>query len=859
MLFRTVILRHLRGEPARALVTLLGVALGVAVVLGIRLTNESSVRGFDTAISAVSGRTALEISGRSGGLDERFLSQLHWLRDYGIATPIIEADATLELAGDQTEMLRVLGIDALRDPALRDYQMSAEKAALDSVSPMQLLRALGTPNAIILTEKLAARHSLRIHDSVSLALGDRAEKFIVSGLIADTGPGKVVDGNIALMDIAAGQMAMNRAGRVDRLDLRLHEGLDTDEARAAIAKRLPPELTVERPARRSQQVEKMLAAFHFNLTMLSSIALVVGVFLIYNTISVSVITRRREIGMLRMLGVTKRGVLGLFLSEALVLAVPGALLGTALSGWLAKAAVGITSTTVSTLYVARAAVVPPFELAHLGLALAVAIPLALLAAAVPAREASSVQPMEAMGGAERSAQAFKMRPWQTFVPLALLAAGAWAAYQPAVGGLPLWGYFSAACAILGVAFATPAILWLTATYGKAFLTRFFGIQGRLAAAEIAASTHRLSVSVATLAVSLALTLAIAIMVGSFRQTVLVWVSESLGANLYIRPAGTASSASAASLSPDTIAKIRSQPEVVSADVLRSLDVSYGESLIKVNASRFQSVLKHGTVSFKAPADWRPMLDAARLSGDVMISESLQLRNGLQIGDSLELPTRNGPQRFRIVGINYDYSNDRGTVTMDEAFFQKHFGELPPLGIAVYLKPGSDAERVRENLLRDLGPKTRLFAMTSDSLRAEVLRIFDSTFAITWALEVIAVLVAIAGIATTMLTLVLERRKEIALLRIAGAEAAQVRGMILIESGLLGIVCQFLGLIVGFLLSLVLIHVINPQSFGWSIQFHCPWMFLIASTVITITATSLAGLYPAWRATRQPPQPPSLSS
>ena len=857
MLFRTVIFRYLVTERIRALVTLLGVALGVAVVLGIRLTNESSMRGFDTAMGAVSGRTALEITGKAGFLPESKIADLHWLRDHGVATPIVEADATLELGENQTEMIRVLGIDALRDPALRDYQMSADMAAM--VAPTELLTALGAPESIIITEKMASRHGLKVGSEVKLTIGDRAQNFVVRGLIANEGPGRVVDGAIAIMDIAAAQLAMSLSGRVDRLDLRLHEGLGTDEAEATIRDRLPEELTVTRPARRSRQVEKMLAAFHFNLSMLSSIALVVGLFLIYNTISVSVITRRREIGMLRTLGVTQRGVLGLFLGEALVLAVPGAMLGTLLAGWLAKAAVGITSTTVSTLYVARAAVVPPLDLGHLLLALGVAVPLALIAAAIPAREAAAVQPVEAMGGAERTGQAFRIRPWQILVPLFLLTIGALAATRPAVDGLPLWGYVAAGCAVFGIAFATPAVLWLTATQGKRLLSKLFGIQGRLAAAEIASSTHRISISVATLAVSLALTLAIAIMVGSFRQTVMTWVNESLGADLYIRPSATKGSAALAPLSISTIETVRTLPEVATVDILRSLDLSYEDSLIKVNGGSFDSVIRNGTVSFKSPTDWRRMLGEAKSKGEVVISESMELRRGLKVGDTVELATQNGLKRFRIAGVNYDYSNDRGTVTMDEGALQTHFGDLPPLGLAVYLKDGSDADKVRDHLLAKLGPQSRLFVFTSDALRGEVLRIFDSTFAITWALEIIAVLVAIAGIASTMLTLALERRREIALLRIAGAEARQVRGMILIESGLLGVVCQGLGLIVGFLLSLVLIHVINPQSFGWSIQFHMPWGFLIASSFITILATSLAGLYPSWRATRQPPEPPSVFS
>lgn len=440
--------------------------------------------------------------------------------------------------------------------------------------------------------------------------------------------------------------------------------------------------------------------------------------------------------------------------------------------------------------------------------------------------------------------------WRILLVLVLAVAGYAAALRPAVNGLPLWGYGTCLCAIAAMALGVRPVLAGTARMLRGTLGRVFGIEGRLAASQIRASTRRLSVSVAALAVSLALTVAIAVMVGSFRQTVLLWVDQSMGADLYVRPGTPARSQGAPTLSQETLDLLSSHPAVAAADGYRALDLPYQGRIVKLGTGDFAVQVEHGRMVFKTPGDPKALLQRAREKGQVFISESFALRFGVREGGSVELATPQGPRAFTVAGQFYDYSSDGGTLTLDQALFEKHFGASRPTHLALYLKPGTDAEAVREEMQTRLEGRGFVSIFTNAGLRAEVLRIFDGTFAITWALEIIAVLVAMAGVAATMLTLVLERREELRLLRLAGAEAGQVRRTILIESGLIGAVSQALGLVVGVLLSLVLIHVINPQSFGWSIQFHTPWAFLLGSTVLTVLCTMLAGLWPARRAVKK---------
>jgi len=325
--------------------------------VAIRLTNASSVRGFETALETVAGRTSVEISG-GAGFDETLLPALGWLGDFGVISPIIEGDMALVLQAPvardtrpRTEAVRVLGVDIIRDLPFRDYHLiefeQAEtgrpRATSDAVTAAQFLAVLTNSRAVVVAEKLARRQGLRLGSPLRLMAGDRIDTFEVRGILKDEGPARVLDGNFVLMDIATAQLAFDRFGRLDRVDVLLDTGADVDAALARIVSRLPAGLSASRPARRGRQVEQMLASFHTNLTALSWIALIVGLFLVYNTVTISVVARRSEIGALRALGVTRRQVLALFLGEALVLATAGVAAGLGLARVLANAAASSAS------------------------------------------------------------------------------------------------------------------------------------------------------------------------------------------------------------------------------------------------------------------------------------------------------------------------------------------------------------------------------------------------------------------------------------------------------------------------------------------------------------------------------------
>ncbi len=844
-LFRWFILTQLRREPLRSGLTIVGVALGIAVVLAIRLANESSVRGFSVALDAVSGRTSLEVVGPGIGVDEDLLAELGWLREFGRVSPIIDGDAMVRgVEGNrfEPEQVRVLGVDILRDEAFRDYSLT-DTGATPVVTTQDFLALLTDPQAIVLTRAFASRQGLAVGDEVELVAAGRGVRLVVRGLLGGDGPASVRNGQVALMDIAAAQMALGRVGAVDRVDVQLAEPSMIDALEVSVAARLPAGLAVQRPARRGAQVEKMLAAFHFNLSALSYIALLVGVFLVYNMVSVSVITRRAEIGMLRTVGAARSTVLTLFLGEAVCLAFLGCVIGAPLGWGLAHLAVGLTSSTVSTFWIASAATVPPLETADIALSFAVGLPLAIVAALIPALEAARMSPVAVVRD-ERNLLVRERLPRRYLVGTGLLfGVGAWCATRPAVNGLPVFGLASALCVVLGAALLTPVALHASQRLGQTWIERRLGLTVMLARSNLAASIRRVSISVAALAVSLAMMVAIAVMIGSFRSTVAYWVGQTLEADLFVAGGRAGPLRDRAVVSAGVERAIAAHPATVAIDGFRSIDVPYGDSLIIVGSGRFPVMLEHGNLLFRAPDDGHGAMASAIGNDAVVVSESFALRHGMSVGDRVGLPTRAGPADFRIAAVYYDYASDRGLVVMDEPVFDAHYDARRPSGLTVYLEAKSDPEQVRSELLSTIGSEP-VFVTTNAALRAQVLEIFDSTFAITYALEGIAIIVSMFGVATTLLTLVLERRRDIAMLRLVGAERRHLRQVIMAEAGLLGLVSLGIGLGVGLALSLILIFVINVQSFGWTIQFDLPTAFLVQAGAVILLATIMAGLYPA---------------
>jgi putative ABC transport system permease protein len=865
-LFCWFILRALWREKVRTAITVLGIALGLAVMLAVRLANRSATDSFRAAMESVRGRTDLCLRGVAGRFPETLLTDLGWLAQYATVSPVIESYVLAEdraaenrpghmvSTAGQGDVLHLLGVDILVDQPIRQYHLLRTSGENREPTTQELLRLLADPHAIVLTQRYAHRHGKQLGDRISLVFGSQRQEVVIRGLLLDEGPARALDGNFALMDLAAAQWACKRLGYLDRVDLALHAGLDRDQAAAEIARRLPAGLIVEPPQADADRAETMIAAFHFNLLALSGVALLVGLFLIYNTVAISVAARREEIGILQAVGTGRRSVLALFLAEALALAALGIAIGLPLGQFLARGTVLVTAQTVETFYIAQVAGDSARHLSLTATEVSTAITLTLLlvlaAAAVPALRAAGVQPVEVLRSGQQMSRNFRPPRRYLLISAALAAAGGGACLLPPIQGLPVMGFLAGLAFMLAGAWLVPGLLWLGCWLVRGPLARIrrtWQSALLLAGANLLGAISRVSISVAALGVSLALMVAIAVMVGSFRETVVYWLHSTLQADLMVRPAMLTSSMSEAEIDPATLERLRADPDVVSLGWVRVRQIPYGTRSIRLAAAPLAMALEHKTLLFKEGFPTLPSLQ----SQGVLISESFSLRFHKHPGDMVELPTPAGLRPLGVVAVYYDYASNQGTVTLDIATYDRLFGEPAQepaaSSVAIYLRRGADPEVVRARLARSVGTQRGLYFATQDNVRREALRIFDSTFTVTYALQLIAIVIAGLGVVATLMTLLYERQREIALVALLGAGPRELRRMVVVEAVLIGLVSQIAGLLIGMALAAVLIYVINVQSFGWTIQLHVPWWFLLESGLLILAATLVCGYYPAVRA------------
>ncbi len=811
-LFRSLVLRPLWRDLPRTLLTVLSVALGVGVVVAVDLAGDAATGSFRSSMQTLAGNTDLEITG-NGGVDERWIGVLAALPVDARFSPVIETQAEIAGAGSVT----LYGLDLLN-----------------------LAGAPGGVPKVAISEALARSLPTRAVPSSALTL-DLAGRPLRCEVAQVTAAGSA---EFVALDIADAQQALNRYGTLDRIEVAAAPGQDFAALQSAVRRALPAAYLVTKPGARNEENQRMLRAFRWNLRVLSYISLLVGAFLIYNTIAISVVRRRAEIGILRAAGAARWMVLWLFLAEALLFGLVGGAAGLALGRLLAGGTVRLIAGTVNALYTTSRPAPVALTWAEACLAQATGAVVALVSAFAPAREAIAVPPTEAMSRGAHEHRA-RLRWKRGLAWSAGFAAAAWAASQAApLDGYPAGGYVAALLAVAAAATATPATVLAVNRATRALTRR--SVEGLLAARSLESSLARTSVVVASLATAIAMMASVGIMVGSFRETVALWLDVQLRADLYLRAAAPAGAGINPPLPAGIGAILSGIPGIAAVDLFHALDLHYHGERATLGAGNLDVIRRYGRLRFlrgeNRDAILRSLADGSG-PDRAIVSEPFANQHHIRAGERLTIPIGAHVVTLTVAGIYYEYSSSQGYVVVDNATLQRYLPGQPATNAAVYLAPGAAVDAVRRQIqLRTAGMGVAV--APNSELRRAAIEVFDRTFAITWALEAVALIVAMLGAANSLLALVLDRRREIGLLRYLGASPAQIRGMILTEAGFLGLLAAILGLALGFALSLLLIFVVNRQSFGWTIQFHPPGALLAAALAAVWLVTLLAALYPA---------------
>ncbi|HWR72935.1 MAG TPA: ABC transporter permease, partial [Nitrospirota bacterium] len=708
-LLRHISLKRLHLQKAQTFLALAGICLGVAAVVSIGIINKSVLRSFEDQMDRVTGRAALQVSSAQSGFPEIMLDRVQKVEGVEYAVPVIDTHGFLQNAKERS--LMVLGVDVLQDNKIRDYSLTDESA--DIPDPLLFL---AKPDSILITREMAKRENIRLDQVIRIETVSGVRPFRVRGLLDPEGPAKAMGGSIAIMDIYAAQMAFGMEGRIDRIDVSLRRGEDLDAVKKRIEAALPGGYRVDTPEGRTRQIEILLSSFQRNIDLVSYIAVFVGMYLIYNAVSINVVHRRREIGVLRALGASRGQIMRLFLGETFVLAVLGSALGVAFGVFLARSLVDAFGRIVSEMFMRTSVSGISIDWSSLFMGFLSGIITSLAAAIFPAVSSARITPISAIRSTPFSEEGVltNRRVMAGSALFIALSAAILALYESPVSARfhsVNVIFLSMLCLLLGISLATPFVLRSFLNLYHRVLAPRLGSVGRLAGLNLLKNITRNSVAAAAIFYGIAVFVSTSSFMYSTKQSVLSYLDKVVKAEIIVtsgHPLATTGSQNIP-MPLEFMDEIGRMPGVLSVDPFRKIYIDFqGKRALllvleierRTSYTTFTAV--QGTVD-----DLRsrlPNQDA------VAVNEHIASRYGIKPGDRITVPTPAGPVSFGVAAVIVEYSSDSGTLLMDIATYQKYWGERLVDTIAVRVKPAEDVIAVRDSIQQKFGNDRKLFVL-----------------------------------------------------------------------------------------------------------------------------------------------------
>ncbi len=833
--------RYLLRHPWQSGLSMLGIALGVAVVVSVDLANASASRAFTLSTASITGRTTHQIIGGPAGVPEDLYRKLRVDLNVRSVAPVVEGDVAAPDYPGRT--FHLLGIDPFAERPFRPYLSGAQSRDRTDVSTLLTQPATG-----LLSSETATKLGLKVGETLTILIGTSRHPITLIGVLepGDEMSRRALE-SLLVTDVATAQELLNAIGYLSRIDLIAPEGLAGESLLQRVQTVLPDGVQVIRASSRSQALAQMTRAFNFNLTALSLLALIVGMFLIYNAVTFSVVQRRALIGMVRALGVTRREIFQLVLGEALLTGLIGTTVGIVLGIIVGRGLVNLVTQTINDLYFVlsvRELTVEPFSLlkgAALGLGAT------LVAALVPAFEATTAPPRAVMSRSIIESRLRRIVPRAALGGVLFLVLGGGVLLLPSRSLVLSYGAFLAI--ILGCALLTPAITIGLMKLIRPLMSGLFGVLGNMSARDVVAALSRTAVAIASLMIAIATTVGVGIMIGSFRHTVVRWLETSLQADIYIAPPSLVARRNEAALDPTLIERLSSAPGIASVNTSRGIMLESPAGLTQVIALKLDP-RSYSAFRFKQ-GDPERVWPAFQDDDAVIVSEPYAYRHDLRIGSAIRLRTDRGDREFRVAGIHYDYGSDLGVVTMSRRTYERYWDDRRVTSLGVYVTPGTNVDALVESLRRIAGEQ-EVRIRPNRMIRDASLKVFDRTFAITAILRLLTIGVAFIGILSALMAIQLERARELAVLRANGLTPRQVWGLITLKTGLMGLVAGLLALPVGIVLAVLLVFVIDRRSFGWTMELTIAPDILMQALLLAVAAAILAGVYPALKMARTSP-------
>jgi putative ABC transport system permease protein len=814
LLFRALVSGPLREHPGRTALAVIAIALGVALGVAVHLVNASALNEFELAARQLAGQADLVVRGSRAGFDESLYPRIARLPQVEAANPAIELEVPL---AHRPEALRIFAFDPLRaarvQPALLPEHLGIAASLFDA-------------DAVWLSPAAAQWLGLRIDDPLPVRVGTRTVTLKVRGIL----PQGAYRQRLGVMDIAAAQWRFEYLGRLNRVDVRLKGGTDAMAFQRGLTPLLPSGTHATSPETAGERGASLTRAYRLNLDMLALIALFTGAFLVFSSQVLALLRRRTQLALLRALGMTRGKLAGWLIAEGAMIGALGSALGLVIGYGMARYALLAVGADLGAGYfrgVVAGVHAEPLALASFA---ALGVLFAVLGTAGPAWEAARRAPAQALraGDAEEGLKKLGAPAWG----IAAAGAGFLLTFAPAVDGLPIAGYVSIALILLGAVLVMPALV--SASIAPLPLPARHALA--IAIAQIKATPRHAAISVAAIVISMSLMASMLIMVTSFRGSLDQWLERMLPADLYLR---AARSGETAFFTPEEQHRITDTPGVERIEFIRSQN-------LLIAPDRPPVTLLAGPVDAADPGKRLPLTGPAHAGqpGDpppVWVSEIAADFYGWRVGAHVALPIGGVPRHYTVAGIWRDYARQNGAVAINRDLYRKLTGDDLVNDAALWLAPGAPIADVQRGLRERMPWAQGLEIATTREMRENSLRLFDRTFAITYALEVAAILIGLFGVSVSFSAQALARRREFGVLRHLGMTRREIGAMLGAEGALVAGLGTAFGLATGWVVGLILIHVVNRQSFHWSMELHMPWLPLASLAAVVIAAAVVTAI------------------
>ncbi|MBN1656454.1 MAG: ABC transporter permease [Deltaproteobacteria bacterium] len=841
-LIREISLRHLIGSPVRSLMVVLGIALGVAVLIATQATSESMLKSFDELVDRVAGRADLMLIGNESGIDSSLVAKVAKID--GVEHAAAALEITTRFADDGQTLL-VLGVDFLGDVHFLPFE---PEPGHKNIVRDPLVFA-NDPTAILITEKLAARKGLKQNSPIKLLTSEGVKRFTIAGILEDSGPAASFGGQVAVMFLDAAQISFAKGTLVDRVDIALSKNANLETMKKRIAKVVGEAARIELPEQMGERISDLSKQLGKGLSLSGLIALLVGMFIIYNAIGVAVSQRRKETGVLRALGVTRTTVVLHFCFEAMLLAIPGILLGLLLARQLMRFTHKLTAEPINRVYVATLAE-PTITQLHVIEGIGAGLLISVLAAFIPATRGARMDPIHAL------------RPSAIIIPDSALpyrALGIAGALLIFLVWVPLYlkweygGIYATLLNVCGSALIAPAVVVVLRIVLVSLVERLFGIPGRLGLDNVVRNLGRSSINVLALMVAVSMSVTLSGWLNSFEQSIREWFDQIAATDLTITAGSPFIDRRHLPISRSTVDRIKDIDGIAAIQAARLIEQRVGEKAITLVASNTKQYLSQAK---RRNRSWKILDGKAPIEPDelerrplIVLSENAAFSLKLKAGDSISLPTNTGQHRFKVRAVVVDYSSELGTAFIDLRYYVEMWKDHALDAINLYLEDGADSARVTEQIRQRLGGGGFLFVTTTADLGKQFLALLDRSFAYSRALELVVLFIALMGVVGTMVSAVLDRTREIGMVRAIGSTRGQVVVALVTEAAFLGFCAVVGGVIAGTLQCFMLLRVLTESLAGWHIDFVFPAASTLRVALLVVLTSAAAGFLPGLRAAR----------